>query len=177
VEIVKRKTVYDGHYKLKEITLRNGEKEFTKELFDTPDSVCAIVYDTLKRKFIFARQYRVSSEDKMTEIVAGRLDGDGEDKETALLREIEEETGYATDRIKFIAEFYVSPGACSEKTALYYTEVSRKKSEGGGLADENEQIELLEWDREEVKKHKFDDAKSIIAQQWILQQEQFNEKR
>jgi ADP-ribose pyrophosphatase len=50
---------------------------------------------------------------------------------------------------------------------LYYAEVSAQKNEGGGLAEENEEIEVLFTPIDEFLNSTFRDAKTIIAQQWI----------
>jgi ADP-ribose pyrophosphatase len=102
----------------------------------------------------------------MLEIVAGTLDKPGEDPHDAIVREIEEEVGYDVDTIKLIDECYMSPGGSSEIITIYFCEVSKKVSEGGGLESELEEIDVIEMTREELLTTRFKDAKTIIAVNW-----------
>jgi len=83
-----------------------------------------------------------------------------------MIREIEEEVGYATDSIKLIDECYMSPGGSSEVITIYFCEVSNKIGAGGGVPGELEEIDTIEMDREELMTTRFKDAKTIIAVNW-----------
>jgi ADP-ribose pyrophosphatase len=48
--------------------------------------------------------------------------------------------------------------------------VSHKTGEGGGLADENEAIELVEVPKERLAALKIEDAKSLVGMYWWLSQ-------
>ncbi|MEJ7666556.1 MAG: NUDIX hydrolase [Hymenobacter sp.] len=71
-----------------------------------------------------------------------------ESPETAVRREIHEELGYEIDELTPIATMWPSPGTSAETIAVYYAEVSRRTGAGGGLAEENEHIELVRLSRE-----------------------------
>ena len=129
------------------------------------DAVAGVVYDTLKNKFIFVNQYRPGSNTEIIEIAAGTLDIEGEDPREAMIREIDEEIGYKTDKIVLIDECYMSPGGSSEVITIYYYEVSNKIHTGGGL--ENEDIDVIEMDLDEVLSTRFRDAKTIIGINYI----------
>lgn len=164
--IVKRENRYSGHLKIDELTVktRSGD-EVKREVLVKNDAVAALVYDTLKSKYILVSQWRPGSSSEILEIVAGTLDVAGEDPRDCIRREIEEEIGYKTDSIKLIDECYVSPGGTSELVTIYYCEVSEKISSGGGL--EYEDIDIIEMDREELLQTRFRDAKTIIALNWL----------
>ncbi|RZK21896.1 MAG: hypothetical protein EOO63_18630 [Hymenobacter sp.] len=59
-----------------------------------------------------------------------------------------------------------SPGTSAETIAVYYAEVSRQTGAGGGLAEENEQIEIVRLTKEELLKEKLQDSKTLLAVQW-----------
>jgi hypothetical protein len=59
-----------------------------------------------------------------------------------------------------------SPGTSAETIAVYYAEVSRQTGAGGGLAEENEHIEMVRFTREELLTEKLQDAKTLLAVQW-----------
>jgi ADP-ribose pyrophosphatase len=151
-----------------ELTVKTkGGKEVKRELMVRKDAVSAVVYDTIKKKFIFVSQWRPGSNSDITELVAGTLDKLNEDPRDAMMREIDEEIGYKTDSIKLIDECYMSPGGTSEIITIYYCEVSQKIGEGGGVADENEEIDIIEMDLNEVLSTRFRDAKTIIGVNYI----------
>jgi len=163
---INRKTVYDGFFKLYKITYEDEGNTFDREVFVTGNAVAALLYDTRKDKFIFVKQFRPAVDQDMLELVAGILDKEGESPEDAIAREIDEETGYAVDKIEHVLNFYPSPGAFAEKLHVFYAEVSRKIGEGGGAEGENENIKLIELSKADLKEKSFNDAKTLIAVQW-----------
>lgn len=166
MDIRKKEKVYDGYFKMYEVTVEQEGQTFTREQFDRGSAVAAIVYDTQKDRFILTRQFRIGSESELVEVVAGMIDK-GEQPSESISREIKEEIGYHVDKVEHLYTFYSSPGGCTEKVELYYVEVSDQEHEGGGNAHENEKIELVKLSKEEFLELKTPDAKTIIAQQWI----------
>ncbi|WP_192821666.1 NUDIX domain-containing protein [Rufibacter sp. LB8] len=166
MKITDKETLYQGHYKLQLYTVTDGEKEFKREVYHTGTAASALVYDTKKQKFIFARQYRPAMEQDLLEIVAGMLDSPDENPEDAVKREMEEEIGYAVDELQLIHEFYPAPGAVAEKVFLFYAQVSHQVSEGGGKDSEHEDIEIVEMTPQEMLDHTFYDGKTIMAIEW-----------
>lgn len=143
-QITNRETKYSGKFKIEEVTVKYGDKEYKTEVFDRGHSVGAIVYNTETEKYLFVEQYRAGAEGLMIEIVAGKLE-EGEKTQEAIKREIVEELGYKTDKIVHITDFYLSPGGSKEVMALFYVEVSEKIGDGGGV-DEHENIRVIEVD-------------------------------
>ena len=164
--IKEKNRVYDGHFKIYELTIESKGKTFKREVLVRKNVVASLVYDTTKDKYIFVSQWRPGSESKLIEIVAGTLE-EGEDPIDAMKREILEEVGYKTDLIFKVAQCYLSPGGTTEFIDIFYSEVSEKVSEGGGLEEENEDIEILEFDKKELDKNyednNFLDAKTLIS--------------
>jgi len=166
MKIINRKRVYDGHYKLSELTVQADGKELKRERFEPGQAVAALVFDTNKKKFLLVRQYRVGAEADVLEVVAGMLDPDDASSEEALRREVQEELGYPIDKLTPIAEVYPSPGNSAEQLFLYYAEVSQQTEAGGGVADENEQLEIVALTEEELYSEKITDAKTLLIIQW-----------
>ena len=165
--IIDRKNKYKGYLNIDEITYKTKSgKEGKRELMVRQNAVAALLYDTIKEKYILISQWRPGSSSKIVEIVAGTLDKPGEDPRDAIKREIEEEVGYATDTIKLIDECYMSPGGSSEVITIYFCEVSKMIGAGGGVPGELEEIDTIEMDREELMTTRFRDAKTIIAVNW-----------
>ena len=83
-------------------------------------------------------------DDLLIEAAAGVLDDAA--PEVRIRAEAEEETGYRLGDVQKIFEAFMSPGAVTEKLHFFVAEYepSMRVSAGGGLADEGEDIEVLE---------------------------------
>lgn len=162
---VKITPIFDKYSHVEELSYEQNGKTIKRERIVKPDAVCSVIFDTVKEIYIFVKQYRPGCNELMVEVVAGKIDDD-EDPQTAIIREIEEETGYKTDKIKVVQPFYYSsPGYSTERLMIFYAEVSKKVSEKCGIDDEA--IELVELVPESVyhwmKSGKFVDGKTIMA--------------
>ena len=88
---------------------------------------------------LLVEQFRVPLGKPCIELPAG-LVGDhdpGEDVALAAGRELEEETGYAAERIELLGEYYSSPGMVSESFFMVRAHGLTRVSEGGGVEGEN----------------------------------------
>lgn len=143
------------------MTLPDG-KTSKRELIRHTGAV-GIIPITKENKIVFVKQYRKPLEKVLVEIPAGKLE-DGEDPEMTALRELEEETGYRTDSLKFVASFYTSPGFADELMHLYLTE-DIEPVEDAAAGDEDEFVERVELTLDEAKQYVKDqrihDAKQI----------------
>lgn len=107
----------------------------------------------------------------MIEVCAGLLDNDN--PEDCIKRETEEETGYKVSHVEKIFEAYMSPGAVTEILHFFIAEYSKdmKIHDGGGLQDEGEDIEVLEFRFEEalnmIETGAIKDAKTIMLLQYL----------
>lgn len=169
MKIREKKSVFKGFYELFSVKLEEeySGKIIDREQFNLFDSVAALVWDTQLQKVILVKQFRVGAEKALIEIPAGKRDVEGESASTTAIREIEEEIGYQTDSIKEIANFFTTPGPVTERMTLFYAEVSYQSGSGGGVKDEHENIELIKMDATTFLQTTFEDAKTIIAQQWF----------
>jgi len=180
-EVIKREEKYSGKFKIEELTIKQGDKEFKSEVFNRGNSVAALVYNTETKKYLFTEQYRLGASGLMIEIVAGKME-EGEKTQESIKREIVEELGYKSDKIVHITDFYLSPGGSTEIMALFYVEVSEKIGEGGGI--EGEDIRVVEVedlglngnlffefpeDGDVTPPYKLIDAKSLMAVNWFVQ--------
>jgi ADP-ribose pyrophosphatase len=182
VEIIARRRVFDGFFKIDEAELRFERHDgrmspVVRRLnFERGDSAAAIVVNVGCGSVYLTEQFRYAALDKaggwLTEIVAGAID-DGETAAQAIRREIEEEIGFRTDTIEAIAEFFVSPGGTSERIFVFCATVSDESrvSAGGGVAGEDEDIKVLEWPVAEflakLAAGELKDAKTIVAGMWL----------
>ena len=165
--IVSNEPKYKGYLSVDEITYKNRSgKHVKREVMRRKNAVAALVYNVDTKKYIFTSQWRPGVGDFILEIPAGTLDKLGEDPRDAITREIEEEVGYSVDKLTLIDEGFVSPGGNSEMVSIYFAEVSQKISDGGGVEGEDEEIAVVEMDKDEMLTTRFKDLKTIIAVQW-----------
>ncbi len=143
-------TVYEGWRKLLKMTVQMPDgRTMTREVLNSADAAAVLPYDPERRKVILIRQFRapvmhVEGHPDFLEAVAGLLDED--DPETCARRESMEEAGLRVDRLESVGFFWSAPGVTTERLHLFlapYTEADRV-AEGGGLAEEHEEIEVLE---------------------------------
>ena len=79
-------------------------------------------------------------------------------------RELEEETGYTTDKLQYVTSFYTSPGFADEIIHIYYTNQLKILTDKVAGDDDEfvEQIALtLEEAEQYMKEQKIHDAKTV----------------
>jgi nudix-type nucleoside diphosphatase (YffH/AdpP family) len=87
----------------------------------------------------------------------------------AACREVLEETGYTVRDLEHVSTFYLSPGGSSEQISLNLAGISDrdKVTDGGGLANEDEDIASVEMSLADalaqVRAGRIVDAEIIIA--------------
>ena len=88
----------------------------------------------------------------LIESCAGLLDKDN--AEDCIKRETEEETGYKITEAQKIFEAYMSPGSVTEILHFFIAEYIKemKVTDGGGVENEEENIEVLELKIDEAVK-------------------------
>jgi len=157
--------------------LKNGEwQNQNRESYNKGNGAAILLYNKVKKTVILTKQFRMPSylndneDGMMIEVCAGLLDGD--DPLTCIKKETEEETGYKIDAPIKILEAYTSPGAVTEKIFYFIAEYTdeMKINDGGGLATESEEIDVLELKFEEafsmIYNGKIQDAKTILLLQY-----------
>lgn len=178
--ITNEEVVFNDHYKMlkAEVTYDTfkGDTITTQRLaFHRGDSVAILIVEKDTNSIILTKQFRypTTKHDKgwLLEIPAGSIE-ENECPLTCVIRETREETGYTIQQPKQLFHCYPSPGACTERTFLFYAEVSAsdKIESGGGAASEDEDIKLVKISIAEIDTYlseKIHDAKTIIALQWL----------
>ena len=116
---------------------------------------------------LLVKQYRYAVQEDTYEIPAGKLEKD-EDPYGCGLRELEEESGYTTNKLTAICTMYSTPGFCSEKIFIYQADQLTKLQNPKPM-DEDEEIETMwipiDQAYQMVLDGKIHDAKTILALQ------------
>jgi nudix-type nucleoside diphosphatase (YffH/AdpP family) len=176
----RRQIISQGHGELQRLVVeRNrfdgGVQSFTREVYDPGDGVAILLYDPRSTRVVLIRQFRIPAylrdgHESMIEVCAGRLEG--EDAESRIIKETEEETGFLVRNPRRLFEAYMSPGCFSEKITFFTAEYTpgSQTSKGGGRDDEGEDIEVLEPTLDEalemVVRGEIIDAKTILLLQY-----------
>ena len=173
--ITQIETLHEGWRKLLKLTVQMPDgRTMARDVLNSQDAVAVLPYDPERRKVILIRQFRapvmhVEERPDMMETVAGLLDG-GEPEETAR-REAMEEAGLRLGVLEPVGRAWSAPGLTTERMSLFlapYT-VADRIGEGGGLAEEHEEIEVLEIGVDELagmlERHAIDDMKTLILAQ------------
>ncbi|HEY8569080.1 NUDIX domain-containing protein [Microbulbifer sp.] len=184
VDIISRKTVYDGFFKMHKLRLRHrlyrggwgGEME--RELFVRGNAVGVLLYDPQHQLVALTEQFRIGALEReggpwCLEVVAGMVE-EGESLEDVARRELQEEAGLEVQDLHFIRSYLPSPGGTCERMHLFCGCADLRGIEGYfGLADEHEDIRLRVFplqallDAVNRGDAAIDNAASIISLQWL----------
>jgi nudix-type nucleoside diphosphatase (YffH/AdpP family) len=164
VRIVREEILSDNHYPLKKITYeqqrRDGSwQQQAHEVYDSASGAALLLYNRERRSVVLTRQFRIGArihghDGFLLEAAAGVLD-DAEPGRRARCEALEE-TGYVPLHMEAVLQLFVSPGTTSERIHLFVAEYdpAQRHGAGGGLAEEGEDIEVVEMD--------FDDALALV---------------
>lgn len=181
IKILNTDILSDNWYVLKKVTYEVTEKDGntavqSREAYDRGNGATILLYNKAQSSVILTRQFRLPTyingnpDGMLIECCAGLLDKDN--PEDCIRKETEEETGYKITDVKKIFEAYMSPGSVTEIVYFFVAEYAKemKVSDGGGLAHENENIEVLELPFSEalqmVKTGEIKDGKTIMLLQY-----------
>ncbi len=182
VDLIERRTAWQGHYRMDVYRLRyrrfdgSWSAPIEREVFERGRAAAVVPYDPLRDEVVMIRQFRPGAyaagmDPWLWEIVAGIIEP-GETPESVVRREAREEAAIEIGDPIRICEYLVSPGGTSEVCTLFGARTDSSRAGGThGLASEQEDIhveampfgkvmELLEGDL-------LNNAKTIIGLQWL----------
>lgn len=181
VRNLKLSTLSDNWYTLKlakfeYLNLNNTWEKQKREVYDRGNGAVVLLYNVEQQTVILTEQFRMptylnhNKTGMLIEACAGLLDDN--DPNTAILKEIKEETGYQLQKVEKIFESYMSPGSVTEILHFFiapYT-ASQKLHQGGGATDETENIIVHEFAfakaLQMIKTGEIKDAKTIMLLQY-----------
>lgn len=181
VKIKSTEVLSDNWYTLNKVTFNiqksNGDWETQeREAYDRGNGATILLYNKESQTVVLTKQFRLptyvngNETGMLIESCAGLLDKDN--AEDCIRKETEEETGYRIRMVEKIYEAYMSPGSVTEILYFFVAEYDKnmKVSEGGGLAEEQENIEVLELDFEQavhmITTGEIKDGKTIMLLQY-----------
>lgn len=171
----------DNWYILKKYTfeLRRQDgswQQQSREAYDRGHGATILLYSREKKTVVLTRQFRLpvylhNKNGYLIEAAAGLLDNAS--PESRIIAEAEEETGFRVARPEKIFEAFMSPGSVTEKLYFFIAQYSEKdrSGQGGGLAEEGEDIEVLEWPLKKaldaIRSGEIQDGKTIMLLQHL----------
>lgn len=182
ITILKTDILSNNWYTLNKVTFTVRKKDGTTEIqsreaYDRGNGAVILLYNKISDTVILTRQFRLptyingNTSGMLIEACAGLLDNDN--PEDCIKRETEEETGYKISKVEKVFEAYMSPGSVTEILYFFVAEYSSdmKITDGGGLEEEGEQIEVLELSFNEaltmIDTGEIKDAKTIMLLQHL----------
>lgn len=181
IKILEIDILSNNWYTLNKVTFEATKKDgsvsqLSREAYDRGNGATILLYNTANKSVILTRQFRMptyingNANGMLIECCAGLLDKDN--AEDCIRKETEEETGYKIANVKKVFEAYMSPGSVTELLYFFIAEYTKdmKVSNGGGLDEENENIEVLELPFAEallmMNNGEIRDAKTIMLLQY-----------
>ena len=181
IKILKKEVLSDNWYTLNKITFEATKQDgsvlqLSREAYDRGNGATILLYNADTKTVILTRQFRMptyingNESGLLIECCAGLLDKNN--AEDCIRRETEEETGYQITNVKKVFEAYMSPGSVTEILHFFIAEYTNdmKVGNGGGLEEENENIEVLELLFTEalqmIRTGEIRDAKTIMLLQY-----------
>jgi nudix-type nucleoside diphosphatase (YffH/AdpP family) len=147
-----------------------------RETYDRGNGATLLLHDTARRTVLLSRQFRFPvyvnghPDGMLLETAAGLLDDESPEK--AVRREVEEELGVSVGEVEHVFDVWMSPGSVTERLHFFaapYTAADRT-GDRGGVAEEGEDIEIVELDFDEaldmIDDGRIADAKTILLLQW-----------
>lgn len=180
-EIVARKVVYDGFFKMLKFRVKHALYQggmcepYTREVLERGHAVAVLLHDKNRDEIVLIEQFRIGAinDDKpwMVELVAGIVEA-GEVPEEVARREAMEECGAEVGELSLISEYYNSAGGSTETTTLFYAEIDATDVEGiHGLDHENEDIKVIKVSSDEfiqqLDANQFRSGSLVMAGYWF----------
>lgn len=123
--------------------------ENTRETYDRGNGATLLLFNRARRTVVLTCQFRLPAyvnghDGFLVEAAAGLLDGAR--PEARIAAEVEEETGYRARHVQRLWDVFMSPGSVTERLHFFVAEYepSDRVSAGGGVAEEGEDLEVLE---------------------------------
>jgi nudix-type nucleoside diphosphatase (YffH/AdpP family) len=154
IRIINEETLAKDWHTLKKTTFdyrrNNGQwQRQSRETYDRGNGATILLYNLARRTVVLIRQFRLPTfvndyHGFLIETPAGLLENAS--PEVRIKAEVEEETGFQIADVQPIFSAFMSPGSVTERVYFFIGryEAKLRVSEGGGLENEGEDIEVLE---------------------------------
>jgi ADP-ribose pyrophosphatase len=161
---ISSKSIYSGRaieLRVDTVEMPDGRRT-TREIIEHRPVIVVVAVDD-NDNVLLVRQYRTPVKKELLEVPAGGIDGD-ETPEEAVLREMQEETGFLPRKVVRLGGFYSAPGFCTEYLHLF---LATDLVHGRLHAEDTDEISVVRVPVDEIStmlaSSTFEDAKSIAG--------------
>ncbi len=166
---VESRLAYEGkvlNLRVDTVKLPRGDLSI-REIVEHSEAVCIVPLDE-DGNVLLVKQYRKAVDESLLEVPAGGVEKD-EPSQEAVLRELQEETGYTADNLKHLSSFWTTPGFCTELMHAYLATGLRPSTL---TPDEDEDIQVVKVPMGRISdmicNGEIRDAKSIASLLMVL---------
>jgi len=170
-KVLSQHVVYRGrilNLRVDNVRVPSGKRAYREVIEHNP--AVGLIPLTSDGKVLLVSQFRYAVNEEILEIPAGIVE-QGEDFETAALRELQEEVGYTASELSQVGNFYSSPGFSNELLSIF---VARGLSPSKLPEDDDEFIQIIPVDignlDDMLKAGRIKDCKTFAALSWLLSQ-------
>ena len=161
---IKRELAYQGTVLkiYRDTVIANG----IEEIFDYihHNGAAAVLPVTEDGKIMLVRQYRNALDRFTLELPAGKVDAPDEPRIECAYRELEEETGYRTDKLEYLMTINTTVALCNEAIDIF---VAKNLIPSRQHLDADESIDVEIWEVKDllelIYSGKMTDSKTIAA--------------
>jgi len=183
VEILEPDMLHKGYFSMQRLRYRHRQYDGSwsdlveREVLFRGQAVGVVLYDPQADLIGLVEQIRPGAFGNPSgpwciEVCAGMVE-QGEDLESVVWRELQEEADMTPRSVGYICDYLASPGGCDERLHLFYALADLQGLHGGvsGLPEEGEDIRLLVLPAELVFANlysgRFNNAATMISLQWL----------
>ena len=139
----------------------------TYEIISGTGNGAVLIIPILDKKIIFIKEYAAAVDDYMLTLPKGKIDSN-ETIYQAADRELQEEIGFKSNKMKFIKEIYLAPGYIDHVTYMMLAESLKPSSL---IGDEPEDLEIIQVEIPRIstflEKNKIIDSRVYAAVNYI----------
>ena len=148
--VLRTESAYSGYVSISKATLEEAGQKVVREIVHQGNAVAVLPYDPDRKLCMLVQLLRApvllcGVSNRLLEVPAGVIDA-GESPLEAARREVLEETGLSLMQLDQVAGVWSSPGVSTEQVFLFLAPYNErdKIAAGGGLAEEHENITMVE---------------------------------
>ena len=167
-KILKKSSLYKSKlFNINEAKIEFHNETLTYEIISGTGNGAVLIIPILDKKIIFIKEYAAAVDDYMLTLPKGKIDSN-ESIYQAADRELQEEIGFKSNKMKFIKEIYLAPGYIDHVTYMMLAESLKPSSL---IGDEPEDLEIIQVEIPRIsaflEKNKIIDSRVYAAVNYI----------
>lgn len=167
-KILKKSSLFKSKlFNINEAKIEFDNETLIYEIISGTGDGAVLIIPILEKKIIFIKEYAAAVDDYMLTLPKGKIDSNETIYEAAD-RELQEEIGFKSNKMKFIKELYLAPGYIDHVTYMMLAESLKPSSL---IGDEPEDLEIIQVEIPRIstflEKNKIIDSRVYAAVNYI----------